>query len=110
MTGRAYHAYFQATAHLVAYVINAGLTTTIPLVRAGPSNCCTTPSGGFHYTGSVRLYVNAGDVYGFKFGGTNKDSTRVLQGRLALGPKRPPRLVRWPPPRAGAWSMTSPSR
>jgi hypothetical protein len=81
-----FHSYFQATAHLAAYVTHVGVTTTTPLVNAGPSNCCTAPSGGFHYTGTVRLHVAAGDVYGFKFGGTNSDSNPVLQGRLALGP------------------------
>jgi hypothetical protein len=81
-----FHAYFQATAHLVAYVTHAGVTTTDSLVKAGPSNCCTPPSGGFHYSGTVSLHVAAGDVYGFKFGGTNKDVTPVLRGQLAVGP------------------------
>ena len=79
-----FHAFFQVTAHLEAYVIHAGVTTTTSLVNDGPVDCCTPPSGGFHYTGSVDLSVQAGDEYGFRFGGQNFDSNETLQGTFTV--------------------------
>jgi hypothetical protein len=81
---RGFHAFFQVTAHLEAYVIHNGVTTTTPLVNDGPVDCCTQPSGGFHYEGSVNLSVQAGDQYGFRFGGQNFDSNETLQGTFTV--------------------------
>src|SRR5260221_1800348 len=66
-----FHSFFQVTAHLQAYVIHDSVTTSTPLVNDGPVNCCTPPSGGLHYTGTVTLNVLAGDTYGFAFRGGN---------------------------------------
>src|SRR5262249_10607435 len=54
------------------------------LVNDGPVDCCTPPSGGFHYTGSVDLSVQAGGQYGFRFGGRNFDSNQTLQGKFTV--------------------------
>ena len=75
-----YHAFFQVRVGLNA-VVGA---TTYPLVNAGPVNCCTPPSGGFSYTGTVALPVQAGDIYGFTLSGKNFDSDGRLQGTLVV--------------------------
>lgn len=80
-----FHAYAGVTAFLDATVTRGGSTTTTSLVAAGPQSCCTTPSNGFRYTGTVTLDIQAGDTYGFAFGGRNGDSTNVLQGTLTVG-------------------------
>src|SRR5204863_4822589 len=81
---RGFHAFFQVTADLLAYVTHSGVTTATTLVNDGPVDCCTPPSAGFHYTGSVTLNVLAGDTYGFMFGGKNFDSNETLQGTFTL--------------------------
>jgi hypothetical protein len=76
-----FHAYFMVTAFLNANTASSSTS----LVDAGPQNCCTMPSNGFNYTGDYTFAsVNAGDVLSFTFGGSNGDSTDVLQGTLAL--------------------------
>src|SRR4029450_11774846 len=47
-----------------AFVPQGATTSTTPLVNAGPVNCCTPPSGGFTYSGTTPLSVQAGDTYG----------------------------------------------
>lgn len=79
-----FHAYYEVTVFLQAFVTHNGVTTYTPLVNDGPENCCTAPSGGFSYTGSVSLNVQSGDTYGFTFGGSNYDSDAVLQGTLQV--------------------------
>ena len=59
-------------------------TTTIPLVNAGPVDCCTAPSAGFSYAGDVTLTVAAGDTYGFRIAGSNGDLNSRLSGRLVV--------------------------
>jgi hypothetical protein len=81
---RGFHAFFQVTTHLQAYVTHNGVTTFTSLVNDGPVDCCTPPSAGFHYTGSVTLNVLAGDTYGFQFGGENFDSDERLLGTFTL--------------------------
>lgn len=81
---RGFHAFFEVTTHLQAYVTHEGVTTFTPLVNDGPVDCCTPPSGGFHYTGTVTLSVQAGDQYGFQFGGQNFDSDERMFGTLTL--------------------------
>lgn len=78
------HAWFFVTAFLKAYVTRDGLTSYYPLINAGPAVCCTTPSDGFSYSGSIDLYVKAGDEYGFEFGGGNLDVNNFLQGTLVV--------------------------
>jgi hypothetical protein len=79
-----FHAFFEVTVGLEAFVTHAGTTTTTPLVDAGPVDCCTPPSGGFTYTGAVSLPVQAGDTYGFMLQGSNFDSNPTLQGTLTV--------------------------
>ena len=80
-----FYAYFQVQASLSSFVTHLGSTTSTSLVSAGPVNCCSAPSAGFNYTGSVTFIVAAGDTYGFTFGGSNSDSNNTLQGTLDLG-------------------------
>ncbi len=80
------HQYNGVVTHLAAYVNHAGVVTTTPLVAQGPVNCCTAPSAGFHYTGSLRLQVAQGDVYGFRLGGSNTDAVKLLTGKFTVGP------------------------
>ena len=74
-----FHAYYEVTAFLKS-------STGVDLVNAGPTNCCTPPSGGFHYSGGPFLFqnVHAGDTIGFSMGGSNYDSNNTLQGTLNL--------------------------
>ena len=81
---KGFHAYYQVTVFLDDFVTHGGATTTRPLVSAGPVNCCTPPSGGFEYKGSVTLSVQPGDTYGFRFGGSNFDSNDILSGTLTV--------------------------
>jgi hypothetical protein len=79
-----FHAFFQVTVTLEAYVSDGVTTTVVPLVAAGPAICCTTPSAGFSYSGTVALDVEVGDTYGFRMTGTNGDSNSRLRGRLMV--------------------------
>ena len=54
------------------------------LKSAGPVWCCTTPSNGFDYTGTVEFDLQPGDKYGFRMAGSNSDSARILNGKLTL--------------------------
>jgi hypothetical protein len=81
---RGYHGYYQVRVFLNAFVTHGSVTTTTPLVSAGPVNCCTSPSGGFDYKNSVTLNVEPGDTYGFRFGGSNYDSDDVLTGTVTV--------------------------
>ena len=86
-----YHAWFNVTAHLTAFVISADSSDTqTVLVDAGPTSCCAgPPSGGFTYSGTVELAVEPGDTYGFELSGSNGDSDGRLQGTFALGGEAP---------------------
>ena len=80
-----YHAWFQVTTGLTAFVRTEGGDANTPLVSAGPTNCCDgPPSGGFSYSGSTQLTVQAGDVYGFKMSGSNGNSDGRLNGNLKI--------------------------
>ena len=79
-----FHAFFQTTVQLSVVVTHNGVTTSTVLVNDGPVVCCTPPSGGFDYTGTTTVSVQAGDVYGFTFGGTNFDSDNRLFGTLTV--------------------------
>ena len=50
----------------------------------GPANCCSAPSNGFDYSGSVSFKVDAGQTYGFSLTGSNFDSARALNGTFTL--------------------------
>jgi len=92
------HAWYFVTVFLKAYVKHNGVTTYYPLINAGPAICCTSPSNGFAYSGSLDLNVKAGDEYGFEFGGSNSDGNNFLQGRLVVdtsGLYEPPQYTMW---------------
>jgi hypothetical protein len=76
-----FHAFFQVRVELYA-VVNGVVVGT--LVNAGPANCCTAPSAGFSYSGTHTFTVNAGDTYGFRFGGQNFDSDTRLNGTFTV--------------------------
>ena len=69
-----YHAFFATQAVLEAVVNNVVVATLI----SGPA------PGGFSFTGSHTFTVNAGDTYGFRFGGQNFDSDSRLQGTFTV--------------------------
>lgn len=79
-----FHAYFNVTAYAEAFVTSNGVTTTIPLVSAGPANCCSSPSAGFSFSGNLELTLQAGDSYGFRFGGANFDSNNIFLGTFTV--------------------------
>ena len=79
-----FHSFFEVTVGLEAYVTHGATTTTTPLVNAGPADCCTPPSGGFNYSGTVSLPVQAGDTYGFAMQGSNFDEIMTLQGTITV--------------------------
>jgi len=89
-TWQGLHAFFQVTV-LLQMTVN-GVDVGAPLVQAGPTNCCTSPSNGFLYGGVATFNVNAGDikagdVYGFRLAGSNADSNNFLRGTLTLTTK-----------------------
>jgi hypothetical protein len=88
-TYRGFNAWFAVTAGLNAFVTHLGTTITTPLVNAGPVNCCSSPSGGFSYSGSTALTVAVGDSYGFQMSGSNGDSDSVLNGTLTVNVTEP---------------------
>ena len=77
-------------------VISAdGPDTNISLVNDGPAICCTPPSNGFSYQGSVPINVEPGDTYGFTMSGSNGDFNSFLQGTFTVGGAAPaPELLR----------------
>ncbi|MDT4915153.1 MAG: hypothetical protein QOC66_4281 [Pseudonocardiales bacterium] len=80
-----FHAYFQVTVQLTAVVLrDGGVVSSTLLVNDGPVDCCTPPSGGFHYTGTTTVQVQPGDVYGFIMSGSNGDIDNRLIGTLTV--------------------------
>src|SRR5438034_8775618 len=79
-----FHSFFRVTVGLDAFVTHGATTTTTSLVNAGPVNCCTPPSGGFTYSGTISLAVQAGDTYGFAMRGSNFDAIETLEGTLTV--------------------------
>ena len=81
-----FHAFFQVTVKLDAFVVGAsGPDTQTNLLTAGPANCCAAPSAGFDYSGTASFNVQPGDIYGFTLTGTNGDTNETLRGELLLG-------------------------
>ncbi|HEX2766966.1 MAG TPA: PxKF domain-containing protein [Candidatus Limnocylindria bacterium] len=80
------HAWFNVTARLDAVVVRGGsVVSSTTLVNAGPASCCTAPSNGFDYSGTVNFPVQLGDRYGFVIGGSNGDLNDFLRGELTVG-------------------------
>lgn len=92
-----FHAYFAVTAFLDAFD-DSGTTS---LYAGGPQNCCTTPSAGFAEAGTFTFTgIDAGETFGFRFGGSNYDSTNLLQGTLQITQitqivPEPPSIALW---------------
>ncbi len=95
-----FNAWYDVTAGLNAFVTHLGTTTTTPLVSAGPANCCSSPSGGFSYSGSTSLTVAVGDSYGFTMSGSNYDSDSTLNGTFTVTVSEPSLPDPPPPPLA----------
>lgn len=79
-----FHSFFRVRVFATAFVTNSIGTTTTPLINAGPVNCCTSPSSGFSYTGSVTLTIEEGDTFGFRLGGSHFDATNRLSGTFTV--------------------------
>lgn len=79
-----YHAFFQVRVFLRVFADGPSGRQTITLVSAGPVNCCSSPSGGFNYSGSTTFNVNAGYAFGIQAGGQNFDSDSRLLGKIDL--------------------------
>ena len=75
-----HHAFYLSKAKLDAFVDRPYGTnvTTVNLVNAGPFR------GGFAYSGTQQLTVQAGDVYGFRLSGSHGDATPYLFGTLTV--------------------------
>jgi CSLREA domain-containing protein len=80
-----FHAYAGVTVGLHANVVSVlHSDVDLPIVDDGPVSCCTPPSAGFTYSGSIVLDVEHGDTYGFTITGSNGDSTSILEGTLSV--------------------------
>lgn len=79
-TSGGFYSFFNVRASANAF--SNGATTS--LYSHGPANCCSSPSNGFSYTGSVDLNLVAGQAYGFSVTGSNSDSARRIQGNFAV--------------------------
>ncbi len=79
-----YHAYFQVRVFIQPFIIHNGNKSYLPGAGYGPANCCSSPSGGFHYSASTTFNVVAGDTYGYEFGGSNFDSDSRLLGTFTI--------------------------
>src|SRR4051794_10769893 len=79
------HAWYQVRVSLERFVSRGGVDVfKETLVKAGPADCCSTPSNGFAYTGASTFAVQKGDVYGFRMTGSNFDANQILRGSLKL--------------------------
>ncbi len=83
-TYQGYHAYFLVRVFVEAFVTRAGGTQVDTVLAQGPVNCCAAPSGGFNLADTVTFTVAAGDMYGFRFGGSNYDTDNHLQGTFTI--------------------------
>ena len=72
-----HHAWNGAWASLVVFVERGGVLQEVT-IKDGPA------SGGFGYSGIYQFDVQAGDIYGFLFGGANDDSVSFLRGTLVV--------------------------
>jgi YDG domain/Putative Ig domain/Kelch motif/Galactose oxidase, central domain len=75
-----FHAYFEVTALLQVF----DASNVVTLYNVGPTDCCTSPSGGFSVSGTATINVNQGDAFGWIVGGSNFDSNSVLNGTLTI--------------------------
>lgn len=74
-----FHSYF----NVIAFLNTFNPDTT--LYSAGPMNCCSSPSAGFNESGSFTFSnISAGQIFGFRMGGSHFDSALRLEGTLNL--------------------------
>ncbi len=79
------HAYAEVTEFADAFVYGPGGQSTFTLSSTGPVNCCSSPSAGFNYSGTITLTLHEGYTFGFHFGGSNFDANNFLEGAFTLG-------------------------
>ncbi len=83
-TYQGYHAWYYVKVFVEAFVIRTSGTQVDTVLAQGPVNCCAAPSGGFNLSGSATFTVAAGDIYGFRFGGSNYDTDKTLTGTFKI--------------------------
>lgn len=71
------HSWYDANAYAEAFVDGPNGQTIVPLWSGGTY-------GQFDHTGSSSIQVNQGYSYGFIVGGSNFDSSEILQGQLEV--------------------------
>ena len=82
---KGFHSWSSVTVAIERYVIRGGThVVRETLQSAGPVSCCTSPSDGFFYTGTVEFDLQPGDKYGFRMAGSHNDVARALSGKLTL--------------------------
>lgn len=74
------HAYYEASAGLVAFADGPSGTTTVTLLAS------TTVSGDFMFSGSSTLTVTSGYAFGFTASGKNDDADDVVEGTIVISP------------------------
>jgi hypothetical protein len=80
-----FHSWAGVRVAIERYVIRGGTEIVKQtLASAGPAFCCTAPSGGFDYKGSVDFDLQPGDKYGFRLTGSHSDRANTLNGKLLL--------------------------
>ena len=75
-------------ARLDVFVNRNGVDVSLVTLLSPPTTSCDPcrpPSGGFTYSGSATVSVQAGDIYGFRLSGSHNDGTYVLQGTFSVG-------------------------
>jgi choice-of-anchor C domain-containing protein len=74
-----FHAFFDVTADLKAFVVRAG-----SIVQSDYLVAVANPDDQFTFSGPYTFHLQAGDVYGFTMTGSNFDSTDAMSGTLYL--------------------------
>lgn len=80
------HSWCKASVFLRAVVIRAGVTVSSEQLAYARDNNCnySYPSGGFDESGSYTFNVQAGDVFGFEFGGDHYDGSQLMFGTFTV--------------------------
>jgi len=77
---RFFHAFFNVRLNFNGF----DPTGVIPIINAGPQNCCTFPSGGGVVAGQITFNTVAGQPYGFTITGSNFDRDNRVLGTLTI--------------------------
>ncbi len=83
-TYKGYHAYFAVRVFVASFIIRPGGTQVDTVLSQYAPACCAAPSGGFDLSGSATFTVTPGDIYGFRFGGSNFDTDKTLTGTFKI--------------------------